>query len=130
MTKPNPTTPDPKHMRPKAKQLWLSALRSGEYSQCDGTLHGDDGFCCLGVLQDVKRTSRQKWRRLDSGEFTAERGLSRAPFGGDPRPGVHILTPRFRGTVSLSVDAQSHLIGMNDSGKSFTEIADWIEANL
>src|SRR5689334_17986564 len=36
------------------KSLWLAALRSGDYAQCDGQLRDDiddeTSYCCLGVL--------------------------------------------------------------------------------
>lgn len=38
---------------PRVKQLWLDALRSGEYSQAIGYLQTPEGHCCLGVLCDV-----------------------------------------------------------------------------
>lgn len=37
----------------KNQQLWLSALRSGEYLQGRGQLQVDDLFCCLGVACKV-----------------------------------------------------------------------------
>ena len=40
-------------MNPQVKEKWVNALRSGEYSQCDGKLRSADGFCCLGVLCDL-----------------------------------------------------------------------------
>ena len=40
------------------KDIWVKALRSGEYVQGEGKLHytsieGNDKFCCLGVLCDI-----------------------------------------------------------------------------
>ncbi len=36
-------------------ELWLEALRSGEYKQCSGILHKpEEGYCCLGVFARVK----------------------------------------------------------------------------
>ena len=32
------------------RDLWLEALRSGEYEQGHGQLRDGDSFCCLGVL--------------------------------------------------------------------------------
>lgn len=32
---------------------WLTALRSGKYSQTIGTLQDERGYCCLGVLCKV-----------------------------------------------------------------------------
>lgn len=41
-------------MNSEIKQLWIDALRSGEYKQGVGVLHGrSNSFCCLGVLCDV-----------------------------------------------------------------------------
>ena len=35
-------------------ELWLEALRSGEYSQCKSRLHEPNvGYCCLGVFAKV-----------------------------------------------------------------------------
>lgn len=34
-------------------EKWDSALRSGKYQQCEGTLTNGEGFCCLGVLEQV-----------------------------------------------------------------------------
>lgn len=45
-------------MKPDVKELWLTALRSGEYEQAKGTLRGKvadekEGYCCLGVLCEI-----------------------------------------------------------------------------
>src|SRR5438093_9628733 len=40
-------------MNPEVKDLWISALESGQYDQGSGALHVDDKFCCLGVLCDL-----------------------------------------------------------------------------
>lgn len=40
-------------MKTEIKQLWIAALRSGEYQQGRGQLHTRDRFCCLGVLCDI-----------------------------------------------------------------------------
>lgn len=42
----------------KARKLWVEALRSGEYEQCQNSLHkqdacGFDQYCCLGVACEV-----------------------------------------------------------------------------
>lgn len=38
---------------PAIKERWLTALRSGDYTQTVGQLRNSEGFCCLGVLCDV-----------------------------------------------------------------------------
>src|SRR4051812_34484552 len=36
------------------RDIWVKALRSGEYKQTKGALHTADGaFCCLGVACDL-----------------------------------------------------------------------------
>jgi len=40
-------------MNPEVKTLWINALRSGEYQQTQGWLNKGTGFCCLGVLCDL-----------------------------------------------------------------------------
>jgi hypothetical protein len=34
-------------------QVWVDALRSGEYQQCQQRLADGSGFCCLGVACDL-----------------------------------------------------------------------------
>jgi hypothetical protein len=34
-------------------ETWVTALESGEYSQCIGSLHNGEGYCCLGVYAKV-----------------------------------------------------------------------------
>lgn len=47
-------------MNPEIKQLWLDALRSGDYKQGTGQLRDyNDNYCCLGVLCDVVRKKRK-----------------------------------------------------------------------
>lgn len=40
-------------MNQRIKSLWVSALRSGEYSQTRSHLADEFGYCCLGVLCEV-----------------------------------------------------------------------------
>lgn len=37
-----------------ARAQWLDALRSGDYRQATGALRIRDGYCCLGVAEDVR----------------------------------------------------------------------------
>lgn len=116
-------------MNPVVKERWIAALRSGMYKQGTKKLRdlkpGDDdySFCCLGVLTQIcaadRNTQFEKlcvygreilspevvdWARLDSGN--------------------PILRGRFGRNFGDS------LAEMNDSGKTFAEIADEIEARL
>ena len=92
-------------MDPKIKSDWVKALRSGEYKQTNGIMKDAEGFCCLGVLCAVQ------------GET-----FERLP--------VHVLiisrvAPQY--AAGLDSDQQNRLAVMNDTGHSFTEIADYIQ---
>lgn len=95
-------------MDAQLKEKWVEALRSGKYSQTMRQLKDDTGFCCLGVLCDIQ-----------GADFDAIR--------------------EEYGTLSLSVNPAKYLKDinnvsflslMNDDGKSFSEIADYIEKTL
>jgi hypothetical protein len=95
------------------KSAWVSALRSSEYLQGKMSLFKGGRFCCLGVLGvtigvDVQRMQNLAW--LDS-------------VMGPECP----LGPN---SLSDKVSIQDVLSSMNDGGKTFAEIADFIEANI
>lgn len=92
-------------LQPEAKAKWVAALRSGKFEQGRGALQKDlssvSMYCCLGVAVACELTSPQ--------------GLFMNFWVEDE---------------FIPEDIQVHLARMNDKGKSFPEIADWIEANL
>ena len=97
-------------MKSELKAKWLEALRSGKYEQAKGCLRKDDRYCCLGVLCDVVDPSG--WELIGN-------------------------TYKYLGYLSFlppevaNIGYEDALVGMNDGkGKSFPEIADWIEANI
>lgn len=91
-----------KRLDRELKAKWLEALRSGQFKQCEGKLHRvlTDSYCCLGVLQSIA-------------------SIPQSPAG-------ELLDSK----CGLQIDVQQKLAGMNDDGDSFSEIADWIEANV
>lgn len=102
---------------------WLAALRSGEYRQAPGALQAGDtsGFCCLGVLCDlaVKRHPELGMRWGFENFTEADSCNSNIP----PRSFARML-----GNLDSYIDP---LTQMNDiDGKSFAEIADFIEAEV
>jgi hypothetical protein len=111
----------------EVKTKWLHALRHDEYKQAREVLCNDgESYCCLGVLVEVLEPGRlQNEYDTDfmdeclSGneEFIVDHGLQALK-------GQRVLPD---GALN---DAESILVNMNDSGKSFAEIADWIEENL
>lgn len=107
-------------LRSDIKKSWLKALRSGNYEQCRKRLRHDDAYCCLGVLCDLRNADA--WTKTSGGTWlynfpTGVRNEETIPF-----------EELFE--MTLDSDARTALIDMNDDGKSFAEIADWIEAKL
>ena len=115
-------------MNQELKAKWLEALRSGNYQQGKGSLKvvlpdGPPVFCCLGVLADVMGKT---WTSSN--------------YGGSEQVLIDTDGGRFTKYLPNSVESdaglpmsttQKHLAMMNDAeGKTFDQIADYIEANL
>jgi len=95
-------------MNKTIKAKWVAALRSGKYKRAEGvmrkgTASNPEGFCCLGVLCDVVGQKR----------FKAQSTFS--------NPAINHLLPH---------NVRQRLGYMNDGGKTFKEIANYIEQNL
>lgn len=104
-------------MNAKIKELWLKALRSGDYKQARNYLQRGERFCCLGVLCDLH----------------AKAGLGR--WNDDLYDGEDKVLPRaiqdWAGLGEAEPTAEGKtLSGLNDDGASFEQIADIIERNL
>lgn len=89
------------------KEKWVAALRSGEFKQGRGALYKNGKYCCLGVADKIEG------------------------YEPDARDSIlkhHENVPEIiRGDTELT----ARLATMNDEGgKSFSEIADYIEQNL
>lgn len=98
-------------MNPEVKSKWLEALRSGKYIQTKTALKRGNGYCCLGVLCDV--VEPDMWKGDTHRDVTSLPDLD------------------LREHVGLDYEDATKLSEMNDTGgKSFSEIADYIEANL
>ena len=97
-------------MNKTLKDRWIKALRSGEYKQARKTLRRRNGrFCCLGVLCDIQG-AEWKW----DGTYYITHGCAAMP------PGIY----------EAGLNYASKLSEMNDDGKSFATIADFIESDL
>lgn len=107
-------------MDKKLKTKWLKALRSGKYRQGGCYLKNGRKFCCLGVLADIQGA---KWH---SNSLT----YTEVPEIKNINPGWQhdMLTPREAGGLRTSV--MKTLATMNDDGKTFKEIADYIEKRI
>ena len=109
-------------MNAEIKQRWVDALRSGEYEQTRGTLHKGDSYCCLGVLCLVMGMTKVPLDANGNGYFIDSDG---AEVGG------FISNQEHLDTLGLEVHDIPPLYHMNDSeGRTFNQIADYIEASL
>lgn len=112
-------------MDTEVKKAWVKALRSGDYKQGQNKLalrkpHGKTKHCCLGVLCEI--TPGVKRRQ----QFDPYFGIYEIAFDGE----YGYLPPELRERIGLPGDEQEHLTVLNDSGKTFAEIADYIEEKL
>lgn len=94
---------------------WVAALRSGDYQQHKGgDLCRDGEYCCLGVAGKLIGLSDDMLTGKYTGDF--QRGA------------YEIVQDTFGLSTSLGHFAGTNLAYLNDTTKSFTEIADIIES--
>lgn len=99
-------------MNPELKAKWVAALRSGQYKQTCEFLRDSKGYCCLGVLAEINNPD--VWCSAD---------VSKNEDG-------YLFTEMFnaRERLGLPHGLLGQLAQMNDTGKSFGTIADYIES--
>lgn len=103
-------------------ELWVEALRSGEYRQARGHLCANGKFCCLGIACDLYQ------KRVGGLEVVQRNGY--VSFGGNQ----YTLPRVVRDWLELRDDAgamfgdEEHLGNKNDKGVPFPAIADLIES--
>ena len=105
-------------LTPEQRELWtrwIEALESGKYTQGVGALNSDGCFCCLGVLCDV----------IDPNEWTPTEN-TRMRFRGV----CYSLPFEVRTLMRLKQQYENRLMGMNDVGKTFLEIAAYLRKLL
>ena len=112
-------------MNAQIKEKLVTALRSGKYEQTSGTLRDGCSFCCLGVLCDISGAGQ--WEDRD---VYVDRPLLKQYRMPDGNYSVQYLPSALKTQTGLTDEVLDHLMDMNDSGKPFTVIADYIEANL
>lgn len=112
-------------------QRWVEALQGDEFEQTQGTLHDENGYCCLGVACELYRREHPEttsWRVA---------GTVKKYFGfispSDPHGGYYVLPSvvsewlGLRNTggeyASLSGNDEPSLAGLNDEGIPFPDIA-------
>lgn len=113
-------------MNQRIKELWIKALRSGEYTQSHHALRTESGYCCLGVLCDLaSKEGIGEWITVEGKKiFRLKDGRRMA----DELPSDVIL---WAGVSGRNPDTKGgSLARLNDNGATFGEIADIIEQEL
>lgn len=95
---------------------WVEALRSGDFKQGNLWLLKDNEYCCLGVACVASGMSVEE---IDNKKLIDEHNFTALP---------KCIPPLLVG--NLSQPFVGNVANMNDDGVPFTEIADWIEANV
>lgn len=103
-------------MNRKLKLKWIKALRSGRYKQATSSLRQEGAYCCLGVLANVAGC---RW-------LADEPILKGKAVGLRSDEGAYLSPVQF----DISSRTQKKLAEFNDDGKTFDEIADYIEKRI
>lgn len=110
-------------MKPKIKEKWIAALRSGEYTQGRMVLRdSDNNFCCLGVLCNLHAKANPGFAATQTSPHEYDGQLA-------------YPSHRVRKWAGLSDECGGVLWKMNDGEQgykthTFEEIANHIEKNL
>lgn len=119
-------------MNEHVKDLWLHALRDGEYVQGSGMLKTQENtYCCLGVLCDLyhKTTGKGLWDNYTNMGFDTivfEEHEFNLPDSVVEWAGLSELDPFIEGE-KLSIHNDGDI---STESKTFPEIADLIERYL
>lgn len=105
------------------KTKWLKALRSGKYKQTEGYLNDENGYCCLGVACRINHPKVNLKDKPLINEFSFGKNLK------------NINVPKILiGSGEMDDEDYNKIVErlstMNDNGKSFTVIANYIEKHL
>ena len=104
---------------------WVKALRSGKYKQAHDVLFNGEGYCCLGVACIV--AGKKFVHKVEANDYVVERTKEYAHL---PSSVKKLMKIKYvTGEFTDKDGGLGSLTDMNDSGKTFEEIADFIENN-
>jgi hypothetical protein len=104
-------------MKQSVMKKWVKALRSGKYKQGEGCLKNGNEYCCLGVLSAISPYKNNFTKMCD---VSGDKNLVL------PQP-IQNWSGMESDNGKIDGIADSNLVGINDNGTSFKEIADFIE---
>lgn len=111
-------------MRQEVAKLWVDALRSGKYKQGKHVLRTrENSFCCLGVLCEVAINNGCSIKVYNNNFYYLYNGVNGIlPDKVMKWAEMNSSTGKYRPNQN-----ENNLTDLNDSGKSFEEIANVIE---
>lgn len=122
-------------MNKRIKKLWIEALRSGEFKQCKGFLAMDGKYCALGVLSalamlegECTYSEENGVGRFDNLRFRLSYNVMK--WAGIAQENERFLDPKELGVLITVNNKETSVLELNDSGKSFKEIAKLVEMYL
>lgn len=116
-------------MNKQIKKVWIDALRSGKYKQGKEAMYEDGTHCCLGVLAEIYATAELGMPTKDARANMPALCLGYTVGWYDEEHDEFPATP-IRSWAGIKFITVKKLASMNDDGKTFTEIADYIEKKL
>ena len=121
-------------MKKEIAEIWVKALESGKYKQTKGALKKKDKYCCLGVLCDLSEQGEFINAGLVNGNIDISHEVYVLPNGNKGASELPYEVVKWAdmsdsmGCFIKTADSET-LSELNDSGKSFTEIAEIIRNN-
>ena len=117
------------------REVWITALESGEYQQSDGRLDGPHGFCCLGVAAHLATTRPDidvEIEREITGTTVSYRekgsGRNSMTLGSEMVRALGLSDAEGSLMRQSGEDAPGSLVIANDDGMSFEDIAKLLRA--
>lgn len=124
-------------MKKEIMELWTAALRSGNYKQGKQSLKDLNGnYCVLGVLCEISGLG--SWKDYNSAKLKFHYRVDTSITVFTASEGIQPPVIEWAGITPLHLysfcpveinNEKTTLTTINDSGKSFNEIADIIEQN-
>lgn len=121
-------------MNENAKK-WIETLETTDFPQGKQSLRSQDGYCCLGIACDLYSKLSPKGLKTDIKEYI-DRDDDKEYFTcyyGECKEEAYlpVEVSNWLGMIDYHIfgDPQFKLANLNDNGKSFKEIAEFLKTN-